>query len=44
MALGTSGKTLEEIGQSQKRRVCIFLANLLCQCSNEASILAVFFG
>jgi hypothetical protein len=44
MTLGTSGKTLEEIGQSQKRMPRIFLVSPHCQCSNKASILAVFFG
>jgi hypothetical protein len=41
MALCTSGKILEETGQSQQRIARIFLASPR---SNKASILAVFFG
>jgi hypothetical protein len=44
MALCTSGKILEQIGQSQQRIARIFLASLRCQRSNKASIFAVFFG
>jgi hypothetical protein len=44
MALCTSGKILEETGQSQQRIAHIFLASLRCQRSNKASILAALCG